>query len=325
MLIERTMDNFSSLSKRALIVELRKYGMPVTGTKHDLIRRLESHLNQEETARGQNSTIASNTSANANIADKIREKERELAELREQQLNSTVLPNHSGRSIRSERLNDGGELGGQQPSDNRRTNTGDGMCDMPGAERNDQRMRGMHQYESPVQTSRPMQSQPAMGYGNPYMHAVGTRSLLQYRDIEGSMNTFSGEDNYRIEVWIDDFEQHAVLFQLSDFDKLILAKKLLRGAAKLLLRSIFVPTWDDLKDALENEFGSRLSSKEAHNLLKTTKKRSDQSMRDYVLRMREVGVTNKIDKESIIQYIIDGINDGQANKVMLFGANRSKN
>lgn len=42
-----------------------------------------------------------------------------------------------------------------------------------------------------------------------------------------------------------------------------------------------------------------------------------------MLKMREIGVANIIEDESVIQYIIDGIDDDHNNKMLLYGAKSS--
>lgn len=50
------------------------------------------------------------------------------------------------------------------------------------------------------------------------------------------------------------------------------------------------------------------------------KKSSKVSFHDYLLRMCEIGKTHKIDDESMIKHIINGVPDDLSNKQMLFGA-----
>lgn len=309
-----------TLNRAELVSELRKHKLQTSGNKNMLKNRLKAFLEENALVNEEDVPEILNP---PNIGDRIRQMERELAELRNLQLNSTVLPSQAARHTRSQQTN---QCNGMriQPSPNiTQTNV------VASAREEGVQLHQTNSFVLPNPPTRPMQSQQFADFEDAYAqqpaynvhnNMAGARSLLQYKDIEGTMNTFSGDDNYRIEIWIDDFEQHAILFRLADFDKLILAKKLLRGAAKLLLRSIFVPTWCELKLALTSEFGSKVSSKEAHYLLKSTRKQNNQSMREYVLRMREIGVINRIDQESIIQYIIDGINDHQSNKMILFGA-----
>lgn len=146
-----------------------------------------------------------------------------------------------------------------------------------------------------------------------------SRSTFTFNDIENSMNSFSGDGNHRIENWIKEFEQTSKLFRWNELQKVIYSKRLLKGDAKYFMRTIVATSWKDVKDNLLEEFGKKISSAEAHKLLRSTKKKSGESFREFVFKMREIGNANEIDNESVIQYIVDGIIDDQINKMMLFG------
>lgn len=57
-------------------------------------------------------------------------------------------------------------------------------------------------------------------------------SAITIRDIEGSMSHFSGDDQTKVERWIDKFEDTSELLGWNDLQKVIYAKKLLCGSAK---------------------------------------------------------------------------------------------
>ncbi|KYN11094.1 hypothetical protein ALC57_16753 [Trachymyrmex cornetzi] len=60
--------------------------------------------------------------------------------------------------------------------------------------------------------------------------------LLTFKDVEESLETFSGDDKVDITRWLADFEEMAVLCEWSDIQKVAYAKRLLRGSAKLFVR-----------------------------------------------------------------------------------------
>lgn len=150
-------------------------------------------------------------------------------------------------------------------------------------------------------------------------NVMGPANLFTFRDIENALHTFSGNDNYHVEFFIKEFEQQATMMRWNNEQKIIYAKRLLRGQAKLLTRTIFIATWDALKKELLEEFGKKLTANEAHKLLQSTKKKNNEEIGEYALKMREIGVTNKIDDVSVVQYIVDGIDDTPINKAMLYG------
>ncbi|RLU15779.1 hypothetical protein DMN91_011535 [Ooceraea biroi] len=63
-----------------------------------------------------------------------------------------------------------------------------------------------------------------------------TRYTLTFKDVEDSIDTFSGDDGKNIKQWIKDFDETATLCQWNDVQKTIYAKKLLRGSAKIFVK-----------------------------------------------------------------------------------------
>ncbi|XP_039312411.1 uncharacterized protein LOC120359338 [Solenopsis invicta] len=144
---------------------------------------------------------------------------------------------------------------------------------------------------------------------------------VNFKDVEDSVRTFDGSDDYPVERWIADFEDTAMLFEWNSMQKLVFARKLLKGAAKTFLQSEgVVKNWKKLKTILEDEFSSKISSAELHRMLATRKMKKEENVQEYYLSMKELGSRGNIDKESVIQYIIDGITDEETNKVLLYGA-----
>ncbi|KAJ8982413.1 hypothetical protein NQ317_017215 [Molorchus minor] len=132
---------------------------------------------------------------------------------------------------------------------------------------------------------------------------------LTFRDVEESIRQF------------DDFEEIADISGWNELQKLIFAKKSLTGLAKMFVQSEKgIKTWAILKKKLKAEFEVKVSSAQIHKILMTRKKKHDESVQEYALSMREIGSRGKIENEVIMQYIIDGIQDGTSHKVILYGA-----
>lgn len=152
-------------------------------------------------------------------------------------------------------------------------------------------------------------------------NANSSSFALTFRDIEDSIRPFDGKADYPIQTWIADFEEIADVTGWNDLQRLIFAKKSLRGIAKLFVQSEKgIRTWKKLKEKLIEEFEVKISSAQVHRLLMSRRKRNEESVQEYVLVMREIGGRANIDPEVIIQCIIDGIQDEMANKVILYGA-----
>uniref|UniRef100_A0A6P7GGN0 Uncharacterized protein LOC114336875 n=1 Tax=Diabrotica virgifera virgifera TaxID=50390 RepID=A0A6P7GGN0_DIAVI len=144
---------------------------------------------------------------------------------------------------------------------------------------------------------------------------------LTFRDVEESIRTFDGKDEYPVRKWIQDFEEVAEIIGWNDLQKLIFGKKLLPGLAKLFVQSERgIKTWSELKKKLIAEFEESIRSAEIHKMLMNRRLKKDESVQEYVLHMREIGSRAYIEEEVIIQYIIDGIQDDTSNKIVLYGA-----
>ncbi|KAG5866714.1 hypothetical protein JTB14_035548 [Gonioctena quinquepunctata] len=144
---------------------------------------------------------------------------------------------------------------------------------------------------------------------------------LTFKDVEDSIRTFDGKDNYPARKWIEDFEEISELTGWNDLQKLIFAKKSLKGLAKLFIQSEKgITKWVILEKKLIAEFEVKVSSAQIHILLMARKKWREESVQEYVLIMREIGSRANIESGVLIQYIIDGIQDDTSNKLVMYGA-----
>lgn len=71
------------------------------------------------------------------------------------------------------------------------------------------------------------------------------------RDIQDSLAHFDGTGSVDINLWIQEFEENAIAVDWDEIQMYIYAKQLLKGAAKLFVRSqVRIKSWDALKQAL---------------------------------------------------------------------------
>ncbi|KAK9692731.1 Endomembrane protein 70 [Popillia japonica] len=76
------------------------------------------------------------------------------------------------------------------------------------------------------------------------------RFPISFRDVEDSMRTFDGSEDFSVEKWIEEFEDNAELMEWNDLHKYIFAKKSLRGLAKLYIQGeAGLNSWRSLKRA----------------------------------------------------------------------------
>lgn len=149
-----------------------------------------------------------------------------------------------------------------------------------------------------------------------------SKFVFSFRDVEDSIRYFSGEDSYTVDDFVTDFEENRVLLQWDDLETFIFAKKSLRGLAKMFVQGErHITSWNLLKRALKDEFPATTSSAKLHETLCKRKMKKDENVYRYFLEMKEISSRGKIEDESLIHYVIDGIQDDMRNKVVLFGAN----
>lgn len=295
--LQDVLDRIDAMNKVELVTELRKLNLPKTGNKHTVKKRLKDFLIGKLNERGcdDQADLDGNLEkiqAIDEIDGAIKERERELELLKNRRLEMEQIKRQLNFTDQSKRpsvfdVDEQSEIGYQINNDLANNVRRAGI-------RND------------------------MADGRSGNHVVAT-NLFSFRDIEHSMNTFSGNDNYHVEFFIKEFEQQAKMLRWNEDQKIVYAKRLLRGQAKILTRTIFISCWNELKKELLAYFGEKLTCNEAHKLLQSTKKKNNEEIGEYVLKMREIGLINGIDEVSTVQYIIEGIDDTPLNKAMLYG------
>lgn len=145
--------------------------------------------------------------------------------------------------------------------------------------------------------------------------------VFTLKDIVDSLSTFSGTDSYDVRDWISEFEENAEIVGWNNIQKFIYAKQLLKGAARLFVRSQSgLKSWDSLKDALIDEFGENLSSVEIHRKLRNRRKNANETYREYLYALMEIGKPINLDVPSLLEYFVEGIPDSRFNKAILYQA-----
>lgn len=148
---------------------------------------------------------------------------------------------------------------------------------------------------------------------------------MTFRDVEDSIRHFDGDEKYPVERWIMDIEESAELFGWTDIQKLIFAKRSLKGLAKLFIQGERgITSWKRLKKALKEEFSLKMNGAELHKMLRKRRIKRDESVQTYFLVMKEIASRGEIEDEALYQYVIDGIEDGVVNKDILYGAKNNK-
>ncbi|KAJ0180807.1 hypothetical protein K1T71_004211 [Dendrolimus kikuchii] len=140
---------------------------------------------------------------------------------------------------------------------------------------------------------------------------------ISFSDMERSMTTFTGDDTYPIAIFIEEFEDVAEMMHWTNIEKLIYAKRLLNGTAKLFLRTLGrVKDYPTLKKALMDEFGPKMNSATIHKTLASRKKQNNETLQQYFLIMQELAFHGNVEDSALIDYVNDGIPDVETNKIM---------
>ena len=143
---------------------------------------------------------------------------------------------------------------------------------------------------------------------------------MGFRDIEETIRELDGNDNFPVECWLADFEDAVLLFNWTDLERLVFAKRSLKGLAKLFIQSESgLITWKKLRTALIKEFSTKISSAKLHSMLLKRKIKETESIQEYFLIMWEIASRGSIETDALFDYVIDGLGDCFSNKAILYG------
>ena len=79
--------------------------------------------------------------------------------------------------------------------------------------------------------------------------------VLTFKDVEESSNTLSGENRENVCYWLQEFEDMSGFYKGSVVQKVIYAKQLLRGPAKIYVNyERCCRNWSEIKQALRSDF-----------------------------------------------------------------------
>lgn len=141
------------------------------------------------------------------------------------------------------------------------------------------------------------------------------------KDVDESLAYFTGDEKLPIEKWIQVFEELSTILEWGDIQKLMYGKRMLKGSAKQFVTyEKGVVSWKILKKRLVYEFKTEINSAVVHAQLAKRKRKTSESARQYVGAMQEIASQGNVEDEALIEHIINGIQDEETNKTMLYGA-----
>ncbi|XP_055918696.1 uncharacterized protein LOC129950803 [Eupeodes corollae] len=150
--------------------------------------------------------------------------------------------------------------------------------------------------------------------------ADGDSFRFSVRDVEGLISKFSGDDSLSIRSWFAEFEDVAVLLKWSELEKLIFARKQLTGSAQCFMKTCTCRSFNEFRTILCAEFEKTFCKADIYMRLQNRKMGKDESFREYVYKMKEIGQLADVDDISLITYIINGIGAREDHKLILYGA-----
>lgn len=146
-----------------------------------------------------------------------------------------------------------------------------------------------------------------------------------FKEVEDSLESFSGEGHKKIILWLKSFEEVSVVCKWGDVQKYLYCRKLLTGAARAAVESAEDCTsWAKLKLFLTGTFNSTVLSIDVHQKLAATKKDKGETYLEYFFKMFQIANMAEVDEKSVLEYIISGIDDTPVNKSVLYTANNQK-
>lgn len=144
---------------------------------------------------------------------------------------------------------------------------------------------------------------------------------FSFKDIEECIEPYSGDDNREVYQWLDEFESTCDLLDLGELHRVIFARRLLKGSAKLFINAEgVVRNWATFRQLLICEFGETVNSSVVHKKLQNRVKQSGETYQQYLYAMVAIGRQANVEEEALIAYAIDGIRDHESNKAILYTA-----
>ncbi|XP_014759408.2 uncharacterized protein LOC26514645 [Drosophila ananassae] len=131
--------------------------------------------------------------------------------------------------------------------------------------------------------------------------------------------------NMQVKAWFQNFELNADAYGLSEKQKYVQARAKMTHTAALFLKSAIVYEYDTLREVLIDEFARvKVGSAEINKQLMERVKLKNESFHEYLLQMKRIAARGVIDTESVIKYVVDGLNLKSDFKFTLYGCSSFK-
>ncbi|XP_076661125.1 uncharacterized protein LOC143365000, partial [Halictus rubicundus] len=157
----------------------------------------------------------------------------------------------------------------------------------------------------------------------PRRHTSSRNEVIKFtiKDVDNSIPYFTGDDKLPIKKWVNDFEELSALLEWNDLQKLLYGKRMMKGSAKQFVTyEKGIVSWQILKKRLLREFKAEMNGALIDEELRKRKRRPNESARQYVGAMQGIASQGSVEEDALIEHIINGIQDREHNKTMLYAA-----
>ncbi|XP_076383359.1 uncharacterized protein LOC143260735 [Megalopta genalis] len=117
----------------------------------------------------------------------------------------------------------------------------------------------------------------------------------------------------------------STLLEWNDVQMLLYAKRMLKSSTKQFVTyETGLTSWKILKKRLKHEFKTEVNSAIVHAQLAKRRRRQNERARQYIGALQEIASQGNVEDEALIEHIINGIQDEEMIKTMLYGAYKAK-
>lgn len=146
---------------------------------------------------------------------------------------------------------------------------------------------------------------------------------INKEDVEFLVSTFSGDDDYGIIKWFQDFDDIMNQLNGNDEDKYRMARHLIRDTARIYLRTIRVQNYDELRRAMLQRYDRQITTSEVLRKLDRRVKLPDENILHYITCMQEISQQANVSEFELVIKIVSGLRDTASGMISLLGTART--
>lgn len=147
---------------------------------------------------------------------------------------------------------------------------------------------------------------------------------FDFKAFEAMTIKFTGDDTFSVKKWLENLDEAFTMFNCNEGDKLVAAKRVVDGTAKVVLRSIQVKSYNEFKQLMIERFDRELSSLEVYQQLKTRKINKSETAEHYLAIMEEIASHVEMPECKVIDCIIESLQDNTRDAMILYTAKTSE-